>query len=149
MSELLSIPILVTAFGAMLVAGFLKVPIQYFIKKKLDWSLIFDTGGMPSSHSALITGAALSIGLFVGFGTPIFALAVAIATIVTYDAAGVRRQAGIHAQRINLILSEVLSGHPLSETQLKEVLGHTPFEVMAGVFTGIVTALVIWLVWPK
>ncbi len=149
MSEILSIPILVTAFGAMLVAGFLKVPIQYFIKKRLDWSLVFDTGGMPSSHSALITGAALSIGFFVGFDTPIFALAVAVATIVTYDAAGVRRQAGIHAQRINLILGEVFSGHPISEKQLKEVLGHTPFEVIAGVFTGISVAVVVWLVWPK
>ena len=131
------------------VAGVLKVPINYIVKHKMDWGLIVSTGGMPSSHSALVTGTTLAIGLFTGFNTPAFAIALAVTMVVTYDAAGVRRQAGMHAQRINMILNEFFSGHPIDEQQLQEMLGHSPFEVAIGIVVGLVVALLTWLAWPK
>jgi acid phosphatase family membrane protein YuiD len=95
---------------------------------------------MPSSHSALVTGAGTAIGLQEGFGSPLFALASVIALIVIYDAIGVRRHAGDHARVLNLMIDELLTGHPLAEKELKEVLGHTPREVIAGVVLGVVVA---------
>jgi len=68
--------------------------------------------------------------------------------VVTYDAAGVRRQAGIHAQRINVLFEELLRGHPVDQKELREVLGHTPLEVTGGVLFGILVATVMWLIWP-
>jgi len=68
--------------------------------------------------------------------------------IVTYDAAGVRRQAGIHAQRINMIFQELLRGHMVDQKDLREVLGHTPLEVTGGVLFGTAVAIIVWLIWP-
>jgi acid phosphatase family membrane protein YuiD len=76
------------------------------------------------------------------------ALGVAITMVVTYDAAGVRRQAGIHAQRINMLFEELLRGHMVDQKELREVLGHTPLEVTGGVLFGILVAAVMWLIWP-
>ncbi len=141
--------ILISAVAGWLIAAFLKVPIYKILHKKWKWTLVFSTGGMPSTHSAFVSGIALAVGLFSGFSTPAFAVAFALSTIVISDAVGVRRQAGFQAQRINLILNEVLKGKQLSQSQLKEVLGHSPFEVGAGVAVGMVIVFLIWLVWPK
>ena len=78
---------------------------------------------------------------------PLFALGVAITMVVTYDAAGVRRQAGIHAQRINVLFNELLHGHMLNEKDLREVLGHTPLEVIGGILLGLIVAISQWLIW--
>ena len=88
-----------------------------------------------------------AIGLYHGFDNPLFALGVAITMIVTYDEGGVRRQAGVHAQRINVLFNELLHGHPISEKDLREVLGHTPLEVLGGVLLGLVVATGQWLLW--
>ena len=132
-----------------LTASILKIPTYYFIHKKINLVQAFGTGGMPSLHAALMVSTTLGIGLFSGFDTFAFALAIAVSMVVLYDAAGVRRQAGIHAERINLIFKELFEGKPISEKELKEMLGHTPIEVKGGTLTGIVTALVIWAIWPK
>ena len=87
------------------------------------------------------------MGYVYGFDHPAFAIGVAITMIVTYDAGGVRRQAGIHAQRINVLFGELLRGHPISEKDLREVLGHTPLEVMGGILFGLVVATGQWLIW--
>ncbi len=129
-------------------SSIIKVPIHYLKTKEWHWSLFFSAGGMPSSHSALISSTTLSIGFFSGFGSPLFALALALAMIVVYDAAGIRQQAGKQAQKINLILEALFQGHPISDTQLKEVLGHTPFEAVMGVILGTAVAVVVWLVVP-
>jgi acid phosphatase family membrane protein YuiD len=100
---------------------------------------------MPSSHSALMVGATMGIGLHVGFDTPVFALAIAMTMIVIYDAAGVRREAGRHAEKINILINELLTGHPISDKSLREVLGHTPMEVSGGVILGIVVGLLYWM----
>lgn len=138
---------LIAGLSAWFIAQVIKIPLEYFRTGKWNWALIFTSGGMPSSHSSLMTATTLSIALYYGWDHPAFALGVAITMIVTYDAAGVRQQAGIHAQRINVLFEELLKGHPISDKDLREVLGHTPLEVMGGILLGIVTAMGQWLFW--
>jgi uncharacterized protein len=87
--------------------------------------------------------------LFTGFNTPLYALGFAVAAIVVYDATGIRRQAGIHAELINIIIRNLATGHPLriGNQQVREVLGHTPLEALAGVLLGLAVAQVLWLLW--
>ncbi|MEN4042187.1 MAG: divergent PAP2 family protein [Anaerolineaceae bacterium] len=139
--------ILLSGLIAWWLAQFLKVPIGYLITRRWNWALWFSSGGMPSSHSALVTAMSTAIGLWAGFDTPAFAVSLALAMVVVYDAAGVRRQAGIHAQRINHMINELFRGQPISEVHLKEVLGHTPRQVLGGVLLGIVAPVVIYLLW--
>lgn len=140
--------VLITMMTAWLLAQVIKIPLDYLYTRRWNWALLLSVGGMPSSHSSLLTSATVAIGLYHGFDNPLFALGVAITMVVTYDAAGVRRQAGIHAQRINILVDEVLRGHMFDQSELREVLGHTPLEVTGGVLFGIVVATVMWLVWP-
>jgi hypothetical protein len=139
--------VLILALIAWSLAQLLKLPLEYLRTRRWNWSLLISVGGMPSSHSALIASITHAIGLYLGFDSPLFALSLAVTMIVTYDAAGVRRQAGIHAQRINLIVDELLAGHPVSEKDLREVLGHTPLEVLGGVLLGIIVTTIGWLLW--
>src|SRR5262245_2045365 len=97
---------LVAGVVAWALAQIIKIPLEYLRTRRWNWALLYTTGGMPSSHSSLMTGTVFSIGLYNGFDHPVFALGVAITMIVTYDAANVRRQAGIHAQRINVLFDE-------------------------------------------
>ena len=116
-----------------LLAQFFKIFFNLFSTGKLRFGIMFETGGMPSSHSALITGATSGLGFELGFESPIFALAVATSLIVMYDASGVRKSAGIQAAEINK-LSEKLD--PKSKVILKDTLGHTKIEVLVGSFLG-------------
>ncbi|ABM72368.1 Uncharacterized protein conserved in bacteria [Prochlorococcus marinus str. MIT 9515] len=116
-----------------LLAQFFKIIFNFFATGKFRFGIMFETGGMPSSHSALITGATSGIGLQLGFDSPIFALAIAISLIVMYDASGVRKSAGIQAAEINK-LSKILD--PKSQVDLKEALGHTKSEVIVGSLLG-------------
>ena len=145
--SLLENQVLIIALTSWFVAQILKIPMEYLSSRRWDWSAFFDAGGMPSSHSALIVSATLAIGLFHGFDNPLFALGVAITMIVTYDAAGVRRQAGMHAERINVLFNELLHGHIWDEEELREVIGHTPLEVAGGITLGLITATGMWLIW--
>ncbi len=141
--ELLQNRVLIAAVAAWVVGQSLKFPLEYILNKRWNWGIMFSSGGLPSSHSALVTAVALSIGFQDGFDTPIFALAVAIAMIIIYDAAGVRRQAGFHAERINEIMKNFIESRRFPEEDLKEMLGHTPFEVITGVMLGV---LISWMV---
>ncbi|MBI4760077.1 MAG: divergent PAP2 family protein [Chloroflexota bacterium] len=138
---------LIAGLIAWLLAQVIKIPLDYFHTRRWNWALLLTSGGMPSSHSALMTGTVFAIGLYYGFDNPLFALGVAVTMIVTYDAAGVRRQAGIHAQRINVLFDELLRGHIFSEKDLREVLGHTPLEVTGGILLGLIVATAQWLAW--
>lgn len=138
---------LIAGLTAWAIAQVIKIPLDYLRTRRWNWSLLLTTGGMPSSHSALMTATTLAIGLYQGLDSPVFALGVVITMVVTYDAAGVRQQAGIHAQRINVIMAELLKGHPINERDLREVLGHTPLEVIGGILLGVAVATVQWLVW--
>jgi uncharacterized protein len=141
--ELFSNRILLSAVLAWSLAQVVKIPLNYLVRREWDWSLVFSAGGMPSSHSALVTGVSFGIGLEQGFNSPLFAIAGVVAMIVIYDATGVRRHAGDHARVLNLMIDELLTGHPLAERELKEVLGHTPREVLGGVALGIIVAVLM------
>ena len=138
--------VLIGALAAWGLAQLLKPPMEYLRSREWKWKTMLSAGGMPSSHSALIVGATHGIGLFVGYDSPLFALAIAFTLIVIYDAAGVRRQAGMHAERINILFDELLRGHMWDEHELREVLGHTPLEVAGGTLLGIVVATLNWLI---
>ena len=139
--------VLISALIAWGVAQIIKLPLDYLFTKKWNWALLISVGGMPSSHSALVTATAFSVGLYGGFDSPVFAIAAAVSMVVIYDATGIRRQAGIHAQTINLLVEELLQGHLAPEKQLREVLGHTPLEAVAGTVLGIVASQVVWMFW--
>ena len=116
-----------------LIAQFFKIIFNFISTGEMRFRIIFETGGMPSSHSALITGATSGIGFELGFDSSIFALAVAISLIVMYDASGVRKSAGIQAAEINKLSKKL---DPQSELLLKETLGHTKIEVIVGSLLG-------------
>jgi len=140
--------VLITMLTAWLLAQVIKIPLDFLYTRRWNWALLLSVGGMPSSHTSLLTSATVAIGLYHGFDNPLFAMGVAITMVVTYDAAGVRRQAGVHAQRINMLFNEFLRGHMIDQKDLREVLGHTPLEVTGGVLFGIVVATLMWLIWP-
>lgn len=137
--------ILWTAMVGWVLAQVLKVPIDSLREHRWNWALFFAAGGMPSSHSALVTSTAAAVGLHSGFDTPVFAVAVALAMVVVYDATGVRRQAGKQAEKINVLVEELLKGHPINEEHLREAIGHTPLEAMGGVLLGLLAAVGMWL----
>jgi acid phosphatase family membrane protein YuiD len=122
---------------AWLMAQVIKIIIEAFRNKKVDFKRIAGAGGMPSSHAALT--AALTAALWKDFGpnNPLVAVAVVFTLIVLYDAAGVRRAAGKQAAVLNLIIEELTLHKQLSEKRLKELLGHTPLQVLAGILLGI------------
>ena len=112
-----------------------KLLFELIFKQRWRPSVLIETGGMPSSHSALVTGTAAGVGLQLGFNDPIFALASTIAFIVMYDASGIRRSAGLTAAKVNQIV-KVNSNESSSEKHLKESLGHTKIEVLVGSIFG-------------
>lgn len=141
--------VLIGALIAWGVAQAVKVPLEYIQTRRWNWALLIQPGGMPSSHSALVVGITHGIGLAVGFDSPLFALAFAISMVVIYDATGIRRQAGKHAEMINAMIDDLAAGNPLKEEQLREVLGHTPLEALAGILLGLISAQLIWMFWVK
>ena len=147
LADLFANRILISGIIAWSLAQIIKVPLNYLTDRRWDWALLLRAGGMPSSHSALVTAVAHTIGLFSGFDTPIYALSVAIAIIVIYDATGIRRQAGKHAEVINAMIRDLTHGHPLQEERLREVLGHTPLEAVGGMFLGLLVAQLSWFIW--
>ena len=140
-------PVLISGLIAWGIAQTIKVLLDYYTSKRWNWTLLLRAGGMPSSHSALVAAVTHAIGLYVGFETPLFALSSAVAIIVIYDATGIRRQAGQHAEIINAMIRDLAHGHPLKQQQLREVLGHTPLEAMAGALLGLAVAQLIWFLW--
>jgi uncharacterized protein len=140
--------VLVAVIIGWLLAQVLKIPTEYLRSRRWLWAMIFAAGGMPSSHTALMVSGTLAVGLYHGFDNPLFAIAVGATMIIAHDAAGVRRQAGKHAERINLLFDELLHGHLWSEDELKEVIGHTPLEVVGGIILGLLVAIGQWLIWP-
>ncbi len=140
-------PVLWSGLIAWALAQAFKVPLDYLRSGVWHWHLLLEAGGMPSSHSAFIVAIAHSIGLSTGFDTPLFALAFGMAVIVVYDATGIRRQTGIHAELLNIMLHDLASGHPLKNQRVREVFGHTPLEALAGVLLGLAVAQAIWILW--
>jgi uncharacterized protein len=141
--ELFQNHVLIAVIIAWLIAQVSKPFVYYLTDREWDWSLWFSAGGMPSTHSAIIVAATYAVGYTAGFASPIFAFGVAICMIVLYDATGVRRQAGEHARVINAMIDDFAHGHPLKEEHLKELLGHTPRQVFAGVLLGLMVSYLV------
>ncbi len=119
-----------------------KVIYDLITRKKFNFKRIMGAGGMPSSHSAVVTSVATVIGKYEGVDTPIFALALIMAFVVMYDACGVRRAAGKQAALLNKIIETPgLTGVQVSE-KLVEVLGHTPIQVFVGALLGVIAGLI-------
>lgn len=121
---------------------FFKVLWEWTRTGKLDWRIFSRSGGMPSSHTALVCSLATVMAIQYGLDSPYFAIAAVLAFIVMYDATGVRQQSGKHARILNQILRELFSGQPISEEELKELLGHTGFEVIIGLVVSVVYTMV-------
>ncbi|MCL4455291.1 MAG: divergent PAP2 family protein [Deinococcus sp.] len=142
MQALWSNQVLWTAVFASLFAQSVKLVVYYAIEKRWEWERFLETGGMPSSHSATVTALATGLGMTQGFGSPYFALGAVLAFIVIYDATGIRRAAGLHAQLLNDLVEEfrvVMQRGPEPEP-LKELLGHTYLEVTVGAIIGVLVA---------
>lgn len=136
-------PVLFSALLSWLVAQVLKVFIELVKNKRLNLALIFEAGGMPSSHSALVSATALSAGLVYGFDSPIFSVTAVLAMITIYDATGVRREAGRQAALINSIIEEFSKGKLPPQGRLKEMLGHTPGEALLGTLIGLTIGFIV------
>ena len=134
---------LIAAVLSWLVAQLLKFLGALILEGKLDFTKLTSPGGMPSGHAAMVTAMAVSIGENSGWESNEFGLAVVFALVVMYDAAGVRQAVGKQARVLNALMRELPRGKASIPTGLKELLGHTPVEVMAGSVLGIVFAILI------
>ncbi|AEP88075.1 divergent PAP2 family protein [Bacillus spizizenii] len=152
--ELLTNFPLLSSLAAIIFAQVIKVPIQFIVSRKLDWSLVTSTGGMPSSHSAAVTALSTGIALDHGLGSSLFAVSAIFAVITMFDATGVRRHAGEQATVINKLVIDFnrfvneAKDFPKAENKekqkkLKELLGHQPIEVFFGGLTGILLTLIL------
>ncbi|MBD2682808.1 MULTISPECIES: divergent PAP2 family protein [Nostoc] len=135
--------VLLVALVACFIAQALKLIIEIVKNRKLNVRVLVTTGGMPSAHSALVTALAAGVGQTLGWASPDFAVAMVFAIIVMYDAAGVRQAAGKQARILNQMIDELFHEKPdFSQDRLKELLGHTPVQVIAGSALGMT---VYWL----
>lgn len=123
-------------------AQFLKLIITFIEEKKWDFTKLVSAGGMPSSHSSFVTALTVGIGQVEGFHSSLFAACAVLSFIVMYDATGVRWESGQQAAVINRIVEMLQDPDIKLETQLKEILGHTPLQVFAGIVLGIVFGVV-------
>ena len=128
-------------FWSWFIAQTLKVIFGFFRERRFNFKWFVGSGGMPSSHAAMASGLTASVGFFQGFDSGLFAMAFAFAVITMFDAQGVRRQSGHQAEALNKIFEDLYAQKGLQEERLKELFGHTPVEVFAGAFIGIVVAL--------
>ena len=147
--DLFTNPFLITSTVAWLVAQVLKVIINAFIQRKLDWERLFGDGGMPSGHSATVSSLATITGLLCGLRSYEFGISAILAIIVCHDAMGVRREAGRHAKVLNELQKafEELMNEDLPDVALKEFVGHTPIQVCAGILIGILTGSIMFFVY--
>ena len=132
------------AFWSWVIAQLIKVFLGVMREKRFNFRWFVGSGGMPSSHAALATGLTTSTGLYYGFDSGLFAMAFAFTVITMFDAQGVRRQSGHQAEALNKIIDDLYANKGVQEERLKELFGHTPVEVFAGGFVGIVTALLLY-----
>lgn len=146
--ELLHNYVLVCALSSWATAQILKFILNYIVTRDFNFERLSGAGGMPSAHSATVTALVIACARYNGMDSTYFALSVALAAIVIYDAMGVRHEAGEHAKIINQLLknsAEEENDDP-DVKELKEMLGHTPLEVVGGVLTGILVPLIIPMV---
>ena len=140
--DLFYTPLLTAAVGSWFVAQIIKTILHAIIYKKFEIARLIGDGGMPSGHSATVTGLATMSAFVYGFGSFEFAVTAVLAIIVCHDATGVRRETGKQAVLINELVRafEALTTNDLPEVKLKEFVGHTPVQVLAGMLLGVFNA---------
>lgn len=144
LNVLLSNRPLVSAVIAWAIAQTLKLILFLVLERRFYWRRLIDTGGLPSAHSAFVTGLASGVGVREGVSSSVFAVAAVFALVVMYDAVSLRREAGKHADILNEILLLSIVKDAFKEREaLKELLGHTPLEVLAGAALGTATGLLL------
>lgn len=131
---------IIVAFVSWFLAQFLKVILTIIIERRFDIGRFWGSGGMPSSHTSSVMGLSTAIGLVNGWNTEYYAISVIFSLIVMYDASGVRRAVGRQASILNEIIHEIYEHKHVGQGQLKELIGHTPFEVIGGAILGIIVA---------
>ena len=138
--------VLIISVCAWAVAQLLKIIIALAQKKRVDLSYLVTSGGMPSAHSTTVSALATAVGIVEGFGSVAFGIAAIVALVVMYDAAGVRRSVGKQSVVLNRIMQELRSRRPVAELEhdLREFIGHSPFQVIIGAALGIAMAT-LWL----
>ncbi|KAK1301311.1 hypothetical protein QJS10_CPB12g00838 [Acorus calamus] len=155
-AALMANPTFVSGALAWAVAQTMKVMFNFLLERRWDLGMLFSSGGMPSSHSALCMALTASVGIRHGPSDSLFPVCLCFSLIVMYDATGVRRHAGMQAEVrmsnmitieeppqtevLNKIIEDLFQGHPISQRKLKELLGHTPSQVIAGALLGIIIA---------
>ena len=146
LKELVTNPFLITSCSSWFIAQVIKVIINACVTKKLDWERLFGDGGMPSGHSATVSSLAIFAALRCGCGSFEFAVCAILAIIVCHDAMGVRQEAGKQAMVINDMVAqfEKLLKQDIIDIDLKELVGHTPLQVLAGITVGVCNALVMY-----
>ncbi|MHB1391756.1 MAG: divergent PAP2 family protein [Clostridia bacterium] len=135
--EIMDNKVLLACFTAWLIAQILKILLTFYSSKKIDITRFVGSGGMPSSHTSFVMALSTSIGRMCGWDSAIFAVSLCFAFVVMYDAAGVRRAAGNQARILNIIIEDLAHNKPIANERLKELIGHTPKEVLAGAVLGI------------
>ena len=143
-TEIASNRVFWAAVTSWFVAQALKVVFTYIVERRWDLGRFFGLGGMPSSHSSVVCSVAVAIGMADGFYSSEFALAFILACVVMTDAAGVRRAAGQQAAVLNKVVQDMIAnGRGLTSDTLKELLGHTPFEVVIGAMLGVLIGILM------
>lgn len=145
--DLLTNPFLITCISSWFFAQVVKTVLHVIITKKLDWRRLIGDGGMPSGHSATVTSVAMLCALVHGPGSTIFAVSFVLAIIVCHDATGVRRETEKQAFIINELVRafQELSEDKLPEVKLKQFVGHTPVQVLAGILLGVLNAVLMYI----
>ncbi len=129
--------IILAACIAWFIAQAWKVLANLYHNKKLDLKLMTASGGMPSSHTALVCATSTKVGMLEGFNSSLFAVCVVFSLIVMYDAAGVRQAVGIQAKLLNQLVEDFYQTKHIDVEKVKEILGHTSFQVLVGMLVGI------------
>jgi hypothetical protein len=135
--------VLIAGAIALFTAQGLKILTNMVKERRFNFRVVVGTGGMPSSHTALVIAVTITVGLTQGFNNPLFDVSAVFSSIVMYDATGVRQAAGKQAAILNKIMEELSTSHSFQEQRLKELLGHTRLEVVGGALLGAMIALVL------
>ncbi|KXS42019.1 MULTISPECIES: divergent PAP2 family protein [unclassified Candidatus Frackibacter] len=135
--------VLKIGISSWLIAQLLKVFLNYIFEDKFEVERFVGSGGMPSSHTSFIMALSTAIGLKEGWNSSLYALSLGMAFIVMYDATGVRRATGKQAKLLNELVDQIFHHGELKQDKLRELVGHTPFEVIVGALLGIIVA--VWM----
>lgn len=145
--EIITNKVVVVPICAWAIAQLAKTSVALLQGKGLDFRYLVGSGGMPSAHSAVVTALATTIGMIQGFGSAVFGIAVILAVVVMYDAAGVRQSVSNQSVVLNRIVHELRLRQPITrlEADMRELIGHTPFQVIVGAALGIAVAW-LWII---